>query len=94
MLAQVYHQYAKSVKVDQVIEKNKIAADQTGSSQSEADRLIQDQFSTKQTEGSPQTNDRIDQVLIDLSQNSFPNRVDPHLRYDHFLDQKPPGTRE
>ncbi len=92
MLAQVYHQYAKSVMVDQVIEKKKIAADHPGSSQSEADRLGQDQFSTRQTEGSPKTTDRIDQVQIDLSQNSFSSRVDPLLRYDYYLDQKPPGS--
>lgn len=90
-LSEVYHQYAKSVGVDKVLEKKKAAFDTGASTPVDQDQRFDLHTPTKTIESGHRDEPPIDQVSILQAANSFPNRVDPLLRYDFFVGQKPPG---
>ena len=82
-LTQAYQQYTKSVKVDQVIEKNKQTTDLGLGSTRKTDES-----------GEREGGERIDRITIDLSDFSYPTRVPESLPFDYYLNEKPPGRME
>jgi cold shock CspA family protein len=90
-LTEVYHQYAKSVGVDKVLEKQKLGGEPgAGTPRDLRKRSFPDE-TPSQYDANLKDELPIDQVSIVKLADSFPNRVDSSLRFDFFLGQKPPG---
>jgi hypothetical protein len=89
-MAEAYLSFAKSVPQEPAVEKKKHFAEHS-TTQSEHERA---QLGLMSLEGQSPTQTpvgHIDHVKIDFTTNTFKNRVEPDVRFDYFVGQKPPG---
>lgn len=89
-MAEAYLSFAKSVPQEPAAEKKKHFAEHS-TTQSEHERA---QLGLMSLEGQSPTQTpvgHIDHVKIDFTTNTFKNRVEPDVRFDYFVGQKPPG---